>query len=123
MLLSRMLFPLCFGLSISLGADVTFQAGNKIITASQNDIIDAAASPDQQELYTVHIQFSYDFGQKIFKFTSKQMGKLLIITVAGQPIGKPQKIEFNFTSRAHLTGFKKSEAEFVVNHIKALKQQ
>ncbi|NYZ70316.1 hypothetical protein H0A36_31115, partial [Endozoicomonas sp. SM1973] len=66
----------------------------------------------------VHLELTIEFGEKMFLFTSKNLGKPLTIIAFGIQVGKPEKIKSSHTSRVQITGLTKQEADLLIKNLK-----
>lgn len=124
MQIKHIILIIFFCTPINSNGEITFRSGNNTITAQRKDIIDAAVGHSIiTNQYIVHIEFTPAFGQNLFLFSIKNMGKQLMITTYGIQIGQQKKIKYNYTDRVKIVDVKKEEAYLLIKNIKEPKQQ
>lgn len=106
------------GLSVNKNTDITFTSESGSITASNSSITDAVLANTRGNDYAVHLELTIEFGEELFLFTSKNLGKPLTITAFGVQIGKPEKIKYSYTDRVQISGLSKKEADLLIQHLK-----
>lgn len=103
--------------------EIIFKSESGSITAKKSDIIDTLIGRTRDEKYAVQIKSTVQFGEEIFLFTSKNLGKSLTITAFGVQVGKPEKIRYSFIDRIQITGLTKKEADLIISGLKETKEE
>ncbi|WP_163834951.1 hypothetical protein [Spartinivicinus ruber] len=102
--------------------EIVFKSESGSITAQRSDITGIEIGKTRKDGHVVHLELTSKFGEKMFLFTSKNLGAPLSITAFGTNIEKSENITSSQTNRMQIIGLTKKEAELLVNNLKKIKE-
>jgi hypothetical protein len=103
---------------VDLKEGVTFLSDANSITAQTSDIIGITLTKSLRlPGDTLFIEFTKEFGRKLFFFTLENMGKEVIVYVAGIKLTGKVTIKYVYTERIGISGLTNEESDFLKKHL------